>query len=231
MKKRILIIVLIILIVAAIIFGIFFFAGDKKNENNGEVNSPETVSILDVRTVAEYEDLVKTIENESGITNDKLFATVYDFDFLGETATLTYSFSNDGNIYEYAAYFNLLTTREGVEEGQEIPKPSAEEIKKKTEELLTAFCKMHDCELPQNIYVYNNDGTFSDCSDISAYQNLVNEAGYLCFTLRDAEGSFYELVAEYSQGLYSATLTKHYDKDSYMEYVANISLYDEVVDA
>lgn len=229
MKKRILIIILIILIVATIIGGIIFLTGDKKN-NGDEAENTETLSILDISTVSEYEAFTKSLKNEHGITNDKLYATIFDFDFLGETATITYSFDGDGNIYEYDVYVDLISTVEGLEEGQEIPKPSAEELKTRTEEILTSFCKMYGCELPENIYVYNNDGTFSDCKDISAYQNLADEVGFLCFTLRDIEGSFFEFTMSYSEGLYSGTLTKHYDKDNYMEYVANISLYDEIAD-
>lgn len=234
MKKRILIILLIILVVAAIVCGIIFFTGDKNNSNNDnskdEVNSPETVSILDIHTVSEFEALSKTLENETGISNDKLLATIFDFEFLNETATISFSFDDKGNAYEYAAYFKLLSSLEGVKEGDEIPKPDAEKLQKKSNDVLTSFCKMFDCELPENIYVYNNDGTFSECKDLSAFQNIADEKGYLCFTLRDYEGSFYEFVMTYEQGLYLGTLTKHYDKDSYIDYVANISLYDEVTD-
>lgn len=231
MKKRILIILLIIVVVVAIVCGAIFFTGDKNNNNGKEnVNSPETVSILDINTVSEFEELSKTLENETGIANDKLLATIFDFEFLNEKATISFSFDDKGNAYEYAAYFNLLSSLEGIKEGEEIPKPDAEKLQKKSTEVLTAFCKMFDCELPDNIYVYNNDGTFSDCKDISAFQNIVDEKGFLCFTLRDSQGSFYEFVMTYEQGLYSGTLTKHYDKDSYIDYVANISLYDEVID-
>ncbi len=231
MKKRILIILSIIMVVAVIVCGILFFSGDKNNSNDkDEVNSPETVSILDISTVSEYEELVKTLKNETGITNDKLFATIYNFEFLNQTATITYSFDDKGNAYEYVAYFNLLSTRDGVEEGDEIPKPSAEQLEKKSNEVLTSFCKMFGCELPENIYVYNDDGTFFESKELSAFQNIVDEKGFLCFTLRDSQGSFYEFTMTYTQGLYSGTLTKHYDKDDYIDYVANISLYDEVTD-
>ena len=80
---------------------------------------------------------------------------------------------------------------------------------------------------PTGMWIDNEDGTFTLVENAASFQGLIDGSSYLQFSIRDQAGCYWELNVYANEGLISANLRKYFNVEETLEYVANISLYEE----
>ena len=78
-----------------------------------------------------------------------------------------------------------------------------------------------------DIYLTNQDGTFTLVEDNANFKNLADGLSYLTFSIRDESGYLWELSLYSNDGLVTANIRKYFNVEETLGYIANISLYEE----
>lgn len=227
-KKGINIIVFIaiaVVVVAAIVLIIVLKTPDDR-EMNGE-NSLEKIeeSVFNLQTIEQFDKFAKSGKYEYSIGDDRSGGSILSIPVLGMDAVVTYYFDSQGNTTDLEAfyYFNAGMTEGEISSVEEI---TNDDVAISVKDTIREFCLMFGCNFVPDYYFTNDDGTFTKIEADSDFQKIIDESAYIRFSVRDKDGYYWELTISASHGLIGVSLNKYFDIAGYMDYVANISLYE-----
>ncbi len=233
LKKKILMIAGIVVLLAIVLAGIYIFtAKDKSKQPNLGQGGAGTVGeeanqymALNFATVSDLEEYVAKNKCTYDMPATKEGATIEGFPFGDYTATVTYAFDKQGKATQLSAWYML--NADIVEEELVVKSLTVEQFEEAVIKNLNLFCNVLEYELSADLYKSNADGTFTQIKQTEDYQSVMNGESGLDFSIRGRDGCFWILRIVADGDLYTAEIEKYYDVEKYLDYVANISLYEE----
>lgn len=226
MKKRIIIIGTVTLCLILMFVIVFVVRKDKRGTTTNDVSDEVAIGIkiINISSMEEYKELANTVEYTCVLGQDEAGASIYGFELFHESANITYYFDSDGNVEEAGIYFLF---NEDDEIGSEPKEITPQELKYKTEGVLTEFCRLFEVYSLPDLYMSHNDGTFEKVESADSYQVIIDGGGSLDFSVRDATGSYWILRVYCEEKLCVVDIQRYFNVEEYKDYFANISLYKE----
>lgn len=183
-------------------------------------------SALHLETIDQFSEFAKEWEYECHLGNDRSGGSIYHVSILGQDAVVTYYFDTQGNTTDFEAFYYLNADIINLDEINTVD-VSLEEIADLCRETVRRFCLMFDCSEVPDMYLTNQDGTFTLVEDNASFQSLADGLSYLTFSIRDETGYLWELSLYANEGLVTANIRKYFNVEETLGYIANISLYEE----
>lgn len=227
MKKKI-IVYLLVVIFLLIGVGILFLLPRTDKGNEDSLNNKEEIAmqllVTDIKSTEEFDTFVDKYKYQFGMVDDKSVASIYDVSFLGENSYATFYFDSNGKTTDLSLFYYLNAVEKNDE--FDITELSLEDLADKSRAAIEKFCKMFDCDFSTDLYLANNDGTFTKVESDENFQTIVDRTSYLDFSLRDKNGYYWLLRISYEENLAVVNISKYFNIDEYKDHVANISLYE-----
>ncbi len=181
---------------------------------------------LNLETIDQFSEFAKDGGYECHLGDDRSGGSIYHIPVLGQDAVVTYYFDSNGTTTDFEAFYYLnadIIDPESITANE----VSLEEIADICRETVSRFCLMFGCSVVPDMYLTNQDGTFTIAEGDESFQGLVEGVSYLTFSIRDENGYFWELSLYANDGLISANIRKFFNVEETLNYIANISLYEE----
>ena len=201
-------------------------ADDGSGSINGGYGSAELdTTVLKLDTVEQFQEFAEAGGDECHVGADLSGGSVYGVPLLGVEAVVTYYFNEQGQTTDLETFYYLnanITHSENVT----VEEITTEELAVSVTDTVERFCMMFGCELSQDLYLENFDGTFTLVASSEDFQAIMDGTAILRFSIRDAEGYYWKLMVSSTEELISVNIRKNFDVEKCLEYVANISLYE-----
>lgn len=225
MKK--LLIILSIVLSISLIVGLGFFIFKKSNNDivsNQNSYLLEKKEMTSLKTADEFEDFFKDNKYEYDIADDKSIGSAFNVDFLGENMSITYYFDKSGSSTECALayYINM----EVHEESYDVLDIDSKLLSEATYSAIEELCSLFQCKFNGNLYLTNEDGSFTKIEADENFQDILDKNSYIDFSIRDKEGYYWLMRVSYDGELACINIYKDFNIESCLDYVANISLYE-----
>lgn len=230
MKKGVNIIAILAIVLAVIAVGVvlFLFLRKPATPDDTKVSKQDALgySALHLETIEQFSEFAEQGKYECHLGNDRSGGSIYNVPVLGRYAVITYYFDEQGNTKDFEAFYYLNADIVDLDNINTY-EVSTEELAEICRETISNFCTMFDCDTDAAVYLSNEDGTFTLVENAASFQGLIDGTSYLQFSIRDQAGFYWELNVYANEGLISANLRKYFNVEETLEYVANISLYEE----
>lgn len=183
-------------------------------------------SALHLETIDQFSEFAGKGEYECHLGNDRSGGSIYHVPLLGQEAVITYYFDAQGKTTDFEAFYYLNAEIENLDSitPNEV---TLEELAALCRDTVGRFCLMFGCDSVPDMYITNQDGTFTLVEDKTSFQSLADGLSYLKFSVRDEQAYLWELSLYANEGLITANLRKYFNVEETLGYVANISLYEE----
>lgn len=229
MKKKILFFISILLVIAIVIVGVFFIKKGETDSSNITDNKENEVqkTVTELLSIEEVEKFAKENKIEYNMGLDKSGATLCNASLLDEHYNITYFFDGNGKSTELSINSILNATVDENDFILEITDITADSLSQKVWKIIYSLCDMLNCTLTTNLYLSNDDGTFTAIETEQDFQRIIDGTAFLSFSVRDKDGMYWVLRVSSNDSLISMQINKYFDKNQYIDYFANISLYEE----
>lgn len=214
------------LIAAAVVLVIFLRKPATVDNNNGTKQDVLGYSALHLETIDQFSEFAKKGEYECHLGSDRSGGSIYHVPVLNQDAVVTYYFDAQGNTSDFEAFYYLNADIVNLDEINAV-EVSLEDIADLCRETVGRFCLMFDCSDVPDMYLTNEDGSFTLVEDNASFQSLADGLSYLTFSIRDENGYLWELSLYANDGLVTANIRKYFNVEETLGYIANISLYEE----
>lgn len=228
---NILAILAVVLVLAVIGVALVLILREPADDGSGSINggygSAELdTTVLKLDTVEQFQEFAEAGGYECHIGDDLSGGSVYGVPLLGAETVVTYYFDEQGQTKDFETFYLLNAAMTDSEEitAEQL---TTEELALSATDTLEQFCMMFGCELSQDLYLENTDGTFTLVESSEDFQAIMDGTAILRFSIRDAEGYYWKLTLSSAEGLVSVNIRKYFDVEACMDYIANISLYEE----
>lgn len=248
-KLFVIVAVLVALIATVIVLAIFLKEPENVDQNDGSDGVSNVVSdgdsdvtpegenqvgpqmdvlgysALHLETIEQFSEFAESGEYECHLGNDQSGGSIYHVSILGQDAVVTYYFDDKGKTTDFEAFYYLNADIENLD-SITVNDISLEEISDLCQETVSRFCLMFECVDVPDIYLSNQDGTFTLIENAANFQSLADGLSYLAFSIRDESGYLWELNLYSNEGLITANVRKYFNVEETKNYIANISLYE-----
>ena len=196
--------------------------------DNTDESKPDVLgySALHLETIEQFSKFAEQGEYECHLGDDRSGGSIYHVPVLGQDAVVTYYFDAQGKTTDFEAFYYLNADIVNLDEITSV-EISLEELADLCREMVGRFCLMFDFSDIPDIYLTNQDGTFTLVEDNANFKNLADGLSYLTFSIRDESGYLWELSLYSNDGLVTANIRKYFNVEETLGYIANISLYEE----
>lgn len=230
MKKNVNIIAILAIALAVIIVGValFLFLRKPATLDDTKVSKQDALgySALHLETIEQFSEFAEQGKYECHLGNDRSGGSIYNVPVLGRYAVITYYFDEQGKTKDFEAFYYLNADMVGLDNVNTYD-VSIEELAEMCNETVSNFCMMFDCNTDVDVYLSNDDGTFTLAENAESFQGLIDGNSYLQFSIRDQSGYYWELNIYANECLFTANVRKYFNVEETLEYIANISLYEE----
>lgn len=229
-KKGVNIIAILAIILVLVVVGIILAIVLSKQKAPDGADLPaygqEDRSMLELESREAFLAYSEEGEYECVMATDMPFGSIFDVPLMEQRAVVTYQFDEQGKTTELRAFY-YLNSEFSEDEVQEIWEITVGELSDATIGAVESFCGMFGCTEIPDIYLTNNDGTFTKIEEDTDFQAIADGSSELRFGIRDEEGYFWELTVRLNGELYVVAVDKYFNVEEMLPYVADISLYEE----
>lgn len=231
MKKKgvniiaILAVVLVLVMIGVILALVLETPSDNKN-SGGSGSIDLSSKVLELETIEQFREFSKSGCYECDVGEDQSGGSVYRVPVLGEETVVTYYFDEQGKTTDFQAFY-FLNANISDEENMNVKEITVEELATAARDTVEKFCLMFGCGFVPDLYLTNADGTFTPIESDADFQSLKEGNAELIFSIRAQDGFYWELTISAEEDLISANICKYFNVVESMDYVANISLYEE----
>lgn len=219
--------IVIVVIAVAIVLAVGFFRKPAASGNiSGSLKDALGYSALHLETIDQFSEFAKKGEHECHFGNDRSGGSIYGVPVLGQNAVVTYYFDAQGKTTDFEAFYYINADIINLD-SVEVKDTSLEDIADLCRETVGRFCMMFNCSEVPDLYLRNQDGTFTLIENTTNFQSLIDGSSYLKFSIRDENGYLWELSLYANEGLITANIRKYFNVKETLDYLANISLYEE----
>lgn len=221
MKKKIFVVcVLLVLIVA----GVFIFTLTRKNDSATAERESFEQKLISISNFAEFDDLVSDRKLNVFYSKDKKEATLMEFSFWSSNSEMAVYFDEESNVESFRLYVPAYDFSEWS------PENSDGKIEGRVydacQKTIDDFSGLFGVNYDQSMRLTNYDGTFSDVESADDIVRLINGDSYINFAVRDQNGYYYVMQIILFESMLEVEIMKYLDVNEYMNYFANISLYE-----
>ena len=213
-------------IVVAIVLMLVLRKPAQANSAGGVGQMELGYSALHLETIDQFSAFAKEGKYECHLGEDNSGGSIYHVSMLGQEAVVTYYFDAQGNTTDFEAFY-YLNAKTVTFDNIELVEMTQEELGALCTDTVGKFCMMLDFGGVADVYLTNQDGTFTLVESDEDYQSVIDGSAYLSFTIRDRDGYLWELVLSDNEGLLMANVSKYFNVAETKDYIANISLYEE----
>lgn len=219
--------IVMVVIAVAIVLVVGFLRKPAASGNiGGSLQDTLGYSALHLETIDQFSEFAKEGEYECHLGDDRSGGSVYGVPVLGQNAVVTYYFDAQGKTKDFEAFYYLNADIINLD-SIEVKEISLEELADLCRETVGRFCMMFNCSDVPDMYLANQDGTFTLVEKTENFQSLADGLSNLKFSIRDENGYLWELSLYAHEGLITANIRKYFNVKETLEYIANISLYEE----
>ncbi len=231
-RKNVIILLICVLILLGAVALFWFFGNNEKEVDNlsslnSQTDTPwaEQKILTNIRSVDEFKSILSNESFEYELATDNSGGSIYGVDFLGNNTYITYYFDKEGKTsdFSWTYYLNMIED----EDTYEIEEINFDLLAEKTYTAVEGFCSMFDFNAKVDLYLTNNDGTFTKIESNENFRTILDEQSYLDFSIRDVDGYYWLMRVSYNGELAYVNIYKYFDVQMYLGYEANISLYEE----
>ena len=230
MKKGINIFVIIAIVLGLIVAGVLlaYFLRKPASTEISAVSKQDMfgASALHIETIDQFTKFSEDGNYECHLGNDRSGGSIYKVPVLGQEAVVTYYFDAQGKTTDFEAFYYLNATIENLD-SITINEVTEEELASLCRDTVGRFCLMFGCDSVPDMYITNQDGTFTLVENTTSFQSIADGLSYLKFSVRDENGYYWELTLYSNDGLITVNVRKFFNIEETLGYVANISLYEE----
>lgn len=232
-KNGVNIIAILATALVAMVAGVFLFWESRSTKGNTDDPNGDGLGAVDyagealaLEDIEQFREFAEVGSYECYVLDDNSVGSVYRAPLLGEETVITYYFDDQGKTTDFQAFY-YLNANILDEENMTVEEITLEEIATKVRDIVERFCLMFSCDFVPDIYLTNTDRTFSLIQSDTDFQKIADGSSILTFSIRAKDGYFWELTISSAEELISAQITKYFNVEETMSYVANISLYEE----
>lgn len=230
MKKKIFIVLSIVLVLAV---GILVVVLCQKKEPAGsedisklptEIQSFED-KVLSVSNYDEFNALVESEELEVYYYQNNEGAEVVEFAFWTFPSDMSVSFDKEKNVNEISIYSQVCDITEYKPEMNN--RTLEDEVYDECREIISNFAGIFGVDYTQGLRLTGYNGEFFDVAEASDMYSFLNCEAYIHFAVRDEVGCYYVMHISLFETTIEVEIVKHCDVETYLDYIANITLYEE----
>lgn len=230
MKKKILIASAAVLILLVGIVVVVLCQNEKPAGSEDKSQQPAEVQafegkVLSVSNYDEFNALVDSEELDVYYYQNNEGAEVVEFAFWTFPSDMSVSFDKDKNVNEISIYSQVCDITEYQPETNN--RTVEDEVYDECREIISNFAGIFGVDYTQNFRLTGYNGEFYDVVEASDMSSFLNCESYIHFAVRDEAGCYYVMYISLFETTIEVEIVKHCDVETYLDYIANITLYEE----